>query len=144
MEFEQDNELIVIRLWKDEEILSSLTEFCNSHQINAGWISGIGAAEKIIAGYYDFIRKEYVWKEFEGVHEIVPLTGNISQIGEKVFLHLHINFTDHDLSSYGGHLKSAIVNPTLEVIVCKLTRPLVRFYDIETGLYLLKLSNNNI
>lgn len=144
MEFECNEGEYLIRLIKGEEILSTLTEFCTAHQITAGWISGIGAAEKITVGYYDLSQKEYIWKQFNDRHEIIPLSGNVSLKENKVFMHLHVNFTDHELRSYGGHLKRAIVNPTLEVIVCKLTRPLIRFYNAETGLYLLKLSNNNI
>ncbi len=142
MEFEYKEGIYIIRLSKGEEILSTLTEFCSRHQIQSGWISGIGAAQKITAGYYDLIRKEYIWKEFENVYEIIPLTGNISLKENKVFLHLHINFTDHDLKSYGGHLKSAIVNPTLEVIIYKLDQHLVRSFHAETGLYLLHLTND--
>jgi hypothetical protein len=69
-----------------------------------------------------------------GDHEITSLTGNISRMNDEVYLHLHINLSDANYQTYGGHLNSAVVSATCEIVVCGLEGEIGRGFSEEIGL----------
>ena len=71
--------------------------------------------------------------------EIANLTGNISTLNGKVYLHLHITVGRSDYSALAGHLLSATLNGAGEFIVEDFTDTVVRVYDPSIGLNCYKL-----
>ena len=134
-----DNKLIV-RIDKGEEIVESIMKVCKSYQLRLGSIIGIGATNKVTIGLYDVDSKEYHSEEFIGDYEIAPLIGNISMMNNEPYLHLHINICDKKHHSYGGHLNSALVSATCEVIIDVIDDIIERKVDEETGLNLLHIN----
>ncbi|PIQ76964.1 DNA-binding protein [Candidatus Peregrinibacteria bacterium CG10_big_fil_rev_8_21_14_0_10_49_24] len=130
----------LIRIQRGEEIVSSLTAYLREKSIRCGAISGIGAASRVTLRYYDMQTKEYVGKKFEGEFEIASMTGNISVTNGVIRPHVHIVLGDTEYRCFGGHLESAIVCVTCEVIVSEIDKELPRSLDKETGLQLWDLS----
>jgi hypothetical protein len=126
----------IIRIDKGEEIVTVLERFCREHDIRLGTVSGIGATDRAVIGLFRTRTKEYVRKELVGDHEITSLTGNISRMNNGVYLHLHVNLSDANHLTYGGHLNSAVVSATCEVVVRGLEGEMEREFSEEIGLNL--------
>ena len=127
-----------IRLDKGEEIVSKLQEFCEEQNIKLGWIKGIGAVNQIKVGLFETRNKVYHTKELKGDHEITSLLGNISTKDGKVYLHLHINLANDKYETYGGHLDSAIISATGEIMIEAMEGELDREFSEDIGLNLYK------
>ena len=130
----------VLRLEHGEEITKTLTEFIQNKNIEGGAIAGIGAASGVTLQYFNMETKEYEEKLFPEEYEILALNGNISLKDGKPWSHLHIVLGTKDSQCIGGHLKSATVGATCEIIIQKFQR-LERGHDDATGLHLLDLSD---
>lgn len=129
----------IIRIERGEEIVSSLLDFCEKEDIQVGEISGIGAAKNIELKYYNVEYKEYSTRMFKEEHEISTLLGNITRMGEKPYIHLHVTIGNRQFESFSGHLGTAIVSGACEVIVNSGSIPVGRVADAETGLNLLDI-----
>lgn len=129
----------VIRLATDENIIETLTQFCVTEKIYSGVFSGIGAVKNVELGFYHLDRKEYEFKTFNTTFEIVSLTGNISNVDNNPFIHIHTVLSDSEYHTYGGHLKEGIVGATCEIFFSVINSPISRVFDEVTGLKLLSL-----
>lgn len=108
----------MLKLEKGEEILDSLTKFCSDNNIRSGSITGIGGADNVVLKYYDLEKTDYTSRTFNGKnYEILSLNGNISIVDGKPFLHIHATIGDSDYKVYGGHLGSATIGITCEIII---------------------------
>jgi len=139
MQTKKFNNKIIVRIDKGEEIVKSLEEVCQNNNITLGSISGIGATNKATVGLFDVATKEYHSKELIGNYEIAPLSGNISTMDNKIYLHLHINLCDSNHNSFGGHLNSAIVSATCECVIDIIDGKINRKFSDEIGLNLINI-----
>lgn len=122
----------LIRLEKGEEILKTLTTFCEKNNIKAGIISGIGGTDNVSLRYYDLKQRSYLSKRFDGKnYEILTLQGNISLVDNKPFLHIHMTCGDSDYAVFGGHLESAVISITGEIVIKVLDTVLARKLNKE-------------
>jgi hypothetical protein len=128
----------IIRIDKGEEIVETLTEFCKENNIKCGTIHGLGATNKVKVGLFDPVKKEYHAKELNDNFEICPLYGNISTMNGEVYLHIHINLSDKNHKSFGGHLNHAFVSATFEAIIDTIDIDIDREFSEEIGLNLYK------
>ena len=131
------NNKIIVRIDKGEEIVESLEKICEKNNITLGSISGIGATDKVKIGLFDVSTKKYHSKELIGNYEIAPLSGNISTMDNKTYLHLHINLCDSNHNAFGGHLNSAIVSATFECVIDIIDGQIDRKFSEEIGLNLI-------
>ena len=107
----------ILRLEKNEEIIETLTKYCLQNNIRSGSITGIGGTDNITLKYYDIEKKDYLSKTYSGKnYEILSLNGNISFVDDKPFLHIHTTIGDSDYKVYGGHLGSAVIGITCEIV----------------------------
>lgn len=139
MEYHCAGSKIVLRLDKDEEILASLHLFCQQHNIKLATVTGIGAINKASIGVFMQDTKEYHSIELTGNMEITSLMGNISQKEGQVYTHLHINLSDEKYQVHGGHLNSAWIGATGELVIDVIDGQVEREYSLKIGLNLMKL-----
>ncbi len=132
---ETDNGYI-LKLSRGESVVETLTEFCKKQGISSGTLSGIGAVENTSIGYYNLSKKEYDFKEYSEIMEVVSMTGNVALLEGEPFLHIHIVLSDNEKAAYGGHLKEATVAVTLEIFLTDYGVKVEREYDEVTGLNL--------
>jgi uncharacterized protein len=127
---------LFVRIDKGEEIVGSVKSACEEYGVKAGSVSGIGATDKAVIGIYNPVNKAYLPMERNGDHEITSLSGNVTEVNGEVHLHLHINLTDDTFNTVGGHLNSAIVSVTCEVIVDSADGVMKRAFNEELGVNL--------
>ena len=136
MDYRKFGNRYVLRLDRGEEIVGTLKKFCEDERIELGWIKGIGAVNRATIGLFDTKNRQYHSIELEGDHEITSLAGNISTLGGRVYLHLHVNLSDDDFRVRGGHLNSAVISGTGEIVIEAMTGNVDRVFNEEIGLNL--------
>lgn len=134
MKFERFGSKYVLRLDKGEEIVEVLKQFCIDNGITLGSVSGIGAVNRAKIGLFETQTKEYKSTVLEGAYEITGLTGNISTMNGEVYLHFHINLSDANFNTFGGHLNFAYISATCEIIVDTIDGNVDRRFDEDIGL----------
>lgn len=136
-EMSSDNSTVLV-LERGEELIESLNNFADKHNLTNAWLSGLGAAGDMTIGYYDLDTREYVWKNInDGIVEILNLAGNFSRMNGDPVWHVHGVFSRPDLAAFGGHIKEMRVGLTCEIHISHLGVQMERGYDEETGLNLL-------
>jgi predicted DNA-binding protein with PD1-like motif len=127
-------------LERGDELITSLTRYCEEHEIHWAQFQAIGAVEDVEIGYYDLATREYVFRQEEGPFEVASMDGNIAELNGVPMVHAHavLSRADETLETIGGHIKSAIVHLTLELCMWEITQPLIREPDEDTGLDLIQ------
>lgn len=138
MEYRKFGDKYVIRMDKGEEIVNTLMNFCKEQGIKLGKVSAIGAVNKATIGLFKTSEKKYYSSELTGDFEITGLNGNIFTMKGETYLHLHISIADEKHNVYGGHLNSAVVSATCEMIVDVIDGEIDREFSEEIGLNLIK------
>lgn len=129
----------ILRLSRGEEIISSLKNFAQKNKIPSGLLWGIGAMENVEIGYFYDKKKDYLKKNFKKSMEILNLTGSISILNNKPYIHIHCTLSDEKLKCFGGHLFSGKITATAEIYIFKLKRKIYRIKEENESFYLLKL-----
>ncbi|HOI77721.1 MAG TPA: DNA-binding protein [Methanofastidiosum sp.] len=140
MEYKKFGNKYIVRIDKGEEIVDTLKKFCVDNKIRLGTITGLGATNKVTIGLFETQSKKYFSKELIGNHEIAPLYGNITTMNGEIYLHLHVNLGNEEHKSFAGHLNSAFVSATVEVIIDSIEGEVERNFSDEIGLNLLKFT----
>ncbi|UCB52113.1 MAG: DNA-binding protein [Candidatus Zixiibacteriota bacterium] len=130
----------LVRLVKGEEIIATLSAFVEEQRIPGGFIFGLGAFKDATLGYFDSAKKEYLKSHFKEDMEFGSLTGSISYLVGKPFVHAHVVASGPDSKAYFGHLFSATISATGEFFLISSDSRIERKADPETGLNLLDLS----
>lgn len=130
----EKNNIILIRLFSDEDLSEKLMEACKIHKLKTGVIlSGIGQLKKVKLGFFKK-DKSYSIDEYEQPHELLILSGNISKKKEKYFLHLHVVIANNNKQIIGGHLVEGNVEVTNEIFILKTEINARRDIDVKYGL----------
>lgn len=137
MDYKRFGTKYVIRLEKGEEVVESIKKLCRENNIRLGTVSGIGAVDKAVIGLFEPAAKEYHSQELTGAMEITSLVGNISELEGEVYLHLHVTLADNSHRAWGGHLNSAVISATGEIIIDVIDGKVDRKFSEEVGLNLL-------
>jgi len=135
MQYKQDGDTYIIYVEQDEEIMVTLTQFCQDRNIVNGQLSGIGAIKNIELGAYDLANKKYIIETFEDIWELTSYQGNILLKDGEPFIHAHITISDHDFGVKGGHLFEAKVGAVGEFILRKIDTDGQRELDPNIGLF---------
>ncbi|GAH66809.1 unnamed protein product [marine sediment metagenome] len=137
MKFKKIGSKWIVRIDKGEEIVETLKQFCKENKIKLGTISGIGATDRVTIGLFETKSKQYHSQELIGDYEITNLSGNISTMNDEIYLHLHISLADSKYNAYGGHLNSAVISGTGEIVIEEIEDIIGREFNEEVGLNLL-------
>ncbi len=132
--YKQIGNKYVVSIQNRAEIVKVLNTFCDERGIKSGTIYGIGAIDELTLRFFNPHTKKYIDKTFQEQMEIANLTGNISQMNEKPYLHLHITVGRSDYSALAGHLLAATLNGAGEFVVEDFGTSITRVYVPEIGL----------
>ncbi len=123
-----------------DEAMACLQRFARDQHIAAAQITAIGAFESVVLKYFDWASKKYLDNRVDEQVEVASLTGDVALApsGEPA-LHIHLVVGRRDGTALAGHLGSAKVRPTLEVIVTESPAHLQNVQDPATGLALIRL-----
>jgi predicted DNA-binding protein with PD1-like motif len=84
----------------------------------AGLVTGIGMLRDLVLGYWD--GKKYVEERIGEPVELLALQGNLGDEGGKPVLHAHVTAGLLGGEAIGGHLLSATVHNTAEIVLLRL------------------------
>ena len=139
MQYKKFKDTYFVRLERGEEILSSFAALAEKENITLACVSGLGAINKFTAGVFFPEEKVYRKNDFHGNFEITSLTGTITRMDGKPYLHLHISAGNEYGKVMGGHLNEAHVSATCEVVVRTVEGEVGRELSKEIGLNLFKV-----
>jgi predicted DNA-binding protein with PD1-like motif len=139
MKYQRIDNKVIVRIDKDEEVVTELKQLCKQLDITLGSIVGIGASDDVTIGLMNTKTKKYQSTKFTGDHEISSLVGNITTMNNEVYLHLHVTVYNAEHKTFGGHLTSAVVSATFEGVIDIIEGQVNRKFDQAVGLNLLDL-----
>jgi uncharacterized protein len=129
----------IIRFEQGEEVISGLKQFAKEKRISAAHFVGIGMFREVELAFFNPEWRKYENTTISEDLEVVSFSGNISLYKDDVHIHAHGSFGRKDFSVIGGHIASAVIGMTLEIIVTDLETRLDRFDDPDLGLKLLEV-----
>ena len=95
--------LMVLR--QGDDVLTKIENLAKTENIPSAGFTGIGFANDVTFGFYDFDAKKFNPKTFNKV-EMGSLTGSIAWNEKGPSIHLHGVATDEKFNAYGGHILS--------------------------------------
>jgi predicted DNA-binding protein with PD1-like motif len=131
------NKEYIIRLDRGDKWPADFITACTNAGVRGAFFYGIGGVEDPEVGYYDLVMQKYMTKKFEGLFEIVNITGNLSELNGVPVVHAHGVFAGPDYSVFGGHFVSGAIGGTLELCASDAGGALKRKSDPATGLSIL-------
>jgi predicted DNA-binding protein with PD1-like motif len=123
-----------------EDPIAGLTRVAEKHELTASSFTAIGAFSEALLGYFDWEKKDYEKIPVKEQTEVLALVGDIAvdaASGDKK-IHAHVVLGKRDGAACGGHLLSAKVRPTLEVVLTEAPAHLKRVHDPRSGLALIR------
>ena len=138
MDYRVFSDKIVARIDSGEEICSQLKVICEREGVRLASVSAIGAVGKFTVGVFSPASKTYKSNDFSGDYEIVSLTGTVTQKDGEFYSHLHMSACDCDGRVFGGHLNSAVVSATCEMVIEVMDGRVDRKFSENIGLNLLE------
>lgn len=129
--------VIWVSIKNGEDLLKAVSDFCAENNIQLGFISAIGALQKVNFDYYQQKEKKYYKNSINEPVEIVSCTGNVSMKDGKTFAHIHLVVADKKGNAFGGHLAQGSIVFACECALFELEGDLLeRKFDETTGLFL--------
>lgn len=121
-----------------DEAIACLRQFAHDKGLTAASFTAIGAFSGATLAFFDWEQKTYLPIEIDEQVEVASLTGDVAlgPDGEPA-IHVHAVLGKRDGSAVAGHLKRALVRPTLEVMVTESPRQLRKRFHPEIGLALI-------
>mgnify|MGYP005814650289 CR=1 FL=1 len=117
-----------------DDPMVGLGNFAAEHNIHAAQITGIGSLESAEIEWLNHQTKKFKAMTITHQHEVLSFLGNISVYQNKPVVHVHVALGDGSGHAHGGHLITAKVWPTLEVIVNEFPSAMVKRPAPELGI----------
>lgn len=137
MESKENEDIIFLRLFTNEDVNEQIKKACNLYNVKtAVIISGIGQLKNVQLGYFKE-KGEYIKEVFKKPLEILSLNGNICNDNSEYIIHMHAVLGDERKSVLGGHFFKGIVSVTAEIVLLKIDINAKRKVDNQTGLKML-------
>ena len=114
-----------------------MQEFAEKYHVTSAHFTAIGAVNGATLGWFDPKRKMYRKIPIQGQHEVIGMSGDIALYQGKPIVHTHMVVGYPDGTTRGGHVLSAYVSPTLEVMLTVDSIAMHKRLDSETDLTLI-------
>ena len=136
MQYRQFGSRYFVRIDKGEEILSQLKNLCEHEHITLAEVKALGAVDDFNVGLFDVAEKKYHTNHFTFPAEIVSLLGTVTNKDGEFYAHVHMSAADKDGRVFGGHLNTAKVSATCEMIIDVCEGTVERKFSEDVGLNL--------
>ena len=120
-----------------DEVMEGLEGFARAQGLDGAHFTAIGAFSDATLGYFDWERKEYLENDVPEQVEVLTLAGDVADKDGQPQVHAHLVVGRSTGEARGGHLLSAHVRPTLELVLSESPAHLRKRHDEETGLALI-------
>ena len=138
MDYRRFGDTLIVRLDKNEEIVEQVRVLAEKEKIRLATVEALGAVDDFTVGVFFTNEKKNYSNRFQGAYEIVSLTGTISTMDGHFYQHLHMSAGDAKGNVKGGHLNSANVSATCEMVIRIIDGEVDRYHDEEIGLNLFR------
>ena len=140
MQYRQFGNTYMLRIDAGEDVLESLMDLCEKEGIRLAQVNAIGAADFAAIGVYDLQEKNYHREDLDGFMEIASLSGSVTEMDGRPYIHLHATLADQQNTVHGGHVIQMRVGATCEMFVQVLDGKVTRKKDEELGINLWQLT----
>ncbi len=124
-----------------DELMDHLERFAAQERLSGAQFTAIGAFREVTLGYFDWEKKAYVDRKFAEQVEVASLTGDVALGPDGApAIHVHCVLGRRDYSAVAGHLVTATVRPTLELVLTESPVHLRKRHDPQSGLALIELA----
>jgi predicted DNA-binding protein with PD1-like motif len=120
-----------------DEVISGLTDFAEKYQVKSAHFKAIGGWQKATLGWFSREKKMYKKIPVYSQVEVASMIGDIAIYKGKPIVHTHAVIGLPDGATKAGHVLSAEVWPTLEVMVTVEPNAMERHLDPKTGITLI-------
>ena len=138
MEYRRFNDTLVVRIDRGEEITEQLRVIAEREAIKLAGVEALGAVSDFTVGVYNTAEKKYYSNHFSGAFEIVSLTGTLTTMNGEIYHHLHMSAGNDKGEVFGGHLNSAVVSATCEMLIRVIDGEVDRVLSPDVGLNLFR------
>jgi predicted DNA-binding protein with PD1-like motif len=123
-----------------DEILSSVRDFAQKQHLSGSSFKAIGALSQVKLGWFNWETKKYQTAvAFDEQVELLSLIGDVALLDGEPQVHAHLVVGRADGTAHGGHLMSATVRPTCELILTESPQHLQKQFDPESGIALIRV-----
>jgi predicted DNA-binding protein with PD1-like motif len=131
----------VVVMDKGDDAAEELARFAQVNGVTGASLTALGACREATLAWFD--PEELIYRDIPITEqvEVLSLVGDIALKGSDPAVHAHVVVGRRDGSTVGGHLRRAVVWPTLEVVVTESPTHLRKKVDEETGLALIALDD---
>jgi predicted DNA-binding protein with PD1-like motif len=123
-----------------DDVLPGLQELAEAEDLDGCSFTAVGAFEEAVLGWYDLEAQEYRDIPVRKQCEVLTMTGDITRSPKGRTVHAHVVVGLRDGTTRGGHVLSAKVRPTLEVVLNETPAQLHRTFDPNVGIALIDLT----
>jgi uncharacterized protein len=135
----EEPKTFVVILDSGEEILSALKNFAKSQGLAGSSFKAIGALSRVELGWFNWKTRQYQTAvKLDEQVELLSLIGDIALKDSEPQVHAHLVVGRADGTAHGGHLLSATVRPTCELVLTESPRGLQKHIDPESGIALIR------
>lgn len=138
MEYRRFGDTLIVRIDQGEDFFEKLRTVAIREDVKLASVSGLGTFSSMNVGVYDLDKRQFMGNDFEGMFEIVSLTGTINTMNGEYYAHIHASVGDKDGKVYGGHLSRATIGATMELVITVIDGSVDRVKDEKTGLNIFK------
>ena len=138
MDYRRFGDTLIVRMDPGEEITAQLRAVCEKEGVKLAAVEGLGAVNDFTVGLFDLETKEFRTNRFQGPHEIVSLTGTFTSKDGAFYQHLHMSAANAAGAVFGGHLSTAVISATCEMVVRILDGQVERLLDPAIGIHLFR------
>ena len=132
-----DLRTFVLVLETGDEVMRTLVDYARRQRLGGSHFTAIGAFSEAVVAYFDWDSKTYQPVRIDEQVEVLSMVGDITEGQDEPKVHAHVVLAKRDASAHGGHLVSALVRPTLEIVLTESPRHLRRQLDPEAGIALI-------
>ena len=123
-----------------DEVLSSIKRFAQEHNLAGSSFKAIGALSQVKLGWFNWETKKYQTAvALDEQVELLSLIGDVALKDGEPQIHAHLVVGRKDGTAHGGHLLSATVRPTCELILTESPQHLQKQIDPESGIALIRV-----
>ena len=102
---------------KGDEVASGMTEFAEKNHLKASHVTGIGALDSAVLGWYDPEKRAHKRIVINQEVEVASFVGSVNLQNGKPVFHAHAVLGAADGSTKGGHFVEGHVSVFMEVFV---------------------------
>ena len=123
-----------------DELASGLLDVAKEHKLTAASFKAVGALSSVRLAWFSWENKKYEPSvTLDEQIELLSLIGDITLMNNAPLVHAHAFVGRKDGTAHGGHLLSASIRPTCEVVLTESPAHLERFIDPESCIPLIRV-----